>query len=397
MSPDVAVFLDLDNLSIGAKQANLTLDLELLLAEIERMTNGRIVLQRAYGDARQPTPLPKTLATLGFTFQTAVRLNNFSKNLADMQIVVDTMETLIDGHDYAIYVLISGDRDFTPLVQTLRKRGKRVIGIGVRHATSPSLVQTCDQFVYYEDILPTQTLTQEDINGLFHEAIDDLLAKEARVRASVVKQHLMFLSNGRFSQTPAGSGSFRQFLNNYSDQIAIEQQDTTIYVTRLHKGPTPKASTTGSALHKKYRTHLKKLRLRIVPPRERLTVIRDLIRLCQEQPDIQWRAITETLNDRYKETDLPISKNLINAVLLVARRAQVLQTTRNRSFATSPVTLNLNTNQPILETVLRCDGVYLQEIINLEEPFQLHEAALALYDSEKYIPHLNRVMEKLSL
>lgn len=121
MNNDVAIYLDLDNLVIGAKQSNLTFDINLILQEIVRLTNGRIVLRRSYGDWRQGQKLLKEITAAGFTTQSTVRLNNFSKNLADMQIVVDSMDTLIDGNMYNTYVLISGDRDFTPLVQSLQK------------------------------------------------------------------------------------------------------------------------------------------------------------------------------------------------------------------------------------------------------------------------------------
>ncbi|PJF20204.1 MAG: NYN domain-containing protein, partial [Phototrophicales bacterium] len=76
-----------------------------------------------------------------------MRLNNFTKNLADMQIVVDTMETLVDNQEFGIYVLLTGDRDFTPLVQTLRKRGKYVIGAGLKHTASRSFVNLCDEYI----------------------------------------------------------------------------------------------------------------------------------------------------------------------------------------------------------------------------------------------------------
>ena len=160
---DVAILLDLDNLVIGAKQINLTFDINLVLEHIKKLTNGRIVLRNSYGDWRQDQQLMRELATAGFTTQSAIRLNNFSKNLADMQIVVDTMETLIDGHHYQTYVLMTGDRDFTPLVQSLRKRGKQVIGVGVRHTTSKSFADLCDQYIYYEEIVPAPQLNDTQV------------------------------------------------------------------------------------------------------------------------------------------------------------------------------------------------------------------------------------------
>ena len=186
MAKDVAIFLDLDNILIGANEANLHFDINIILDHIQTVTQGRIVLRRAYGDWRQDQKLLEQLTTAGFTTQSTVRINNFSKNLADMQIVVDTMDTLIDGHQYSTYVLMTGDRDFTPLVQSLRKRGKRVVGVGVKHTASRSFVGLCDEYLFYEDLLPTPGLTDDEVDGLLARALEDLLDDDTeRVRASV--------------------------------------------------------------------------------------------------------------------------------------------------------------------------------------------------------------------
>jgi len=189
MKNDIAVFLDLDNLVIGAKQANLQFDINHILEKIWQMTdNGRIVLRKSYGDWRQNQKLLEQLTIAGFTTQSTVRINNFSKNLADMQIVVDTMDTLVDGHQYNTYVLVTGDRDFTPLVQSLRKRGKYVIGIGVKHTTSRSLVGLCDEYIYYEDLVPVPKLTETGVQDLLQKAMASLLVDgKTRVRASILK------------------------------------------------------------------------------------------------------------------------------------------------------------------------------------------------------------------
>jgi hypothetical protein len=42
MDNDVAVFLDLDNVVIGAEEAKLTFDINLIVERLRAMTNGRI-------------------------------------------------------------------------------------------------------------------------------------------------------------------------------------------------------------------------------------------------------------------------------------------------------------------------------------------------------------------
>ncbi|MGW8318188.1 MAG: NYN domain-containing protein [Candidatus Promineifilaceae bacterium] len=233
MDNDVAIFLDLDNVVIGATEASLTFDVDLVLEHIRSLTQGRIVLRRAYGDWRQRANMTKDLATAGFELQSTVRLNSNSKNLADMQMVVDAMGTLVDGHDFRTYVLITGDRDFAPLVQALRKRGKQVIGVGVRHATSQSLASLCDAYVFYDELTATaRRMLDDEIEELIQRALDQLLQEEERVPASLLKQRMQALSKGSFGRSPQGKRNFRKLLGEHPGIVALQQEGTTLYVCR---------------------------------------------------------------------------------------------------------------------------------------------------------------------
>ena len=385
---DVAIYLDLDNIVIGAKQANLPFDINLILQHVKQLTKGRIVLRRSYGDWRQSQQLLKELASAGFTTQSAVRLNNFSKNIADMQIVVDTMDTLIDGHQYSTYVLVSGDRDFTPLVQSLRKRGKQVIGMGIRHTASRSFVDLCDLYVFYEDIVPAPKMTDVQVKNLLANALQELLAAESRVRASVLKQKMSTLSNGAFDKSQYADGSFRKFLEKFPQIVEIQQVNTTIYA-RL-----PQSEIQQKKIFEHYRTSLKKRKIRIVPAEIRFRVLKDMVQHLQEKTGCYWRGLIDALAEQYKQENRDISKNLINATLLVARRAQIIRTLKGQSLATAPVELVLSGEKIFQEAVMRCDAVYLQEIIDLPESFDLNEATQALYYPSKQARYLKVVMKR---
>jgi uncharacterized LabA/DUF88 family protein len=388
MTHDIAIFLDLDNLVIGAKQANLIFDINLILDRVKALTNGRIVLRKSYGDWRQSQKLMHELATAGFTTQSAVRLNNYSKNLADMQIVVDTLDTLVDGHQYSTYVLITGDRDFTPLVQSLRKRGKHVIGVGIKTATSRSLVSLCDEYIYYESLVPTPELTDAQVEDLLVQTLDSLLAEASRVRASVLSQRMQELSRGAFDKSAYVEKNFRAFLSRYPHIAELQQENSTTYVCRALKEKQVRP------LHLRYRSELKQRRLRVVPPAIRLQILKDLIQLLQQEQDCRWRQIVDHLFEKHKQTNRTISKNYINDVLLIARRAQAIRTLKGQSLATAPVLLAIDDPKPFQEAVLRCDAAYLKEILDLAEPFDLREAAVALYDTATYARYLQVVLNK---
>jgi uncharacterized LabA/DUF88 family protein len=300
-----------------------------------------------------------------------------------MQIVVDTMDTLIDGHQYSTYVLMTGDRDFTPLVQSLRKRGKNVIGVGVKHTASPSFVDLCDQYIFYEDIVPKPTLTDEEVELLLVQSVEALLKENKKVRASVLKEYMSEASNGAFDQTKYADGRFSKFLKQHEDILELEQDDTTLYVCRPKK-----KEESEKPLYKIYRVQLKKRKLRIIEAESRLQIIKDVLKCLQQDANIRWRNLIDTLSQLYIDQSLEISKNEINAILLLMRRAEVIRTFKEKSLSTAPVAINIQSEKLFQEAVMRCDATYLEEIVGLQLKFDIAEATRALYyppDRERYL------------
>ncbi len=233
MSEDIAIYLDLDNLVIGAIEADLTFDINLVLERVQELCSGRIALQRAYGDWRQRANMTRSLAAAGFELESTVRLSNNSKNLADMQMVVDAMSTLVDGQEFGTYVLVTGDRDFAPLVQALRKRGKQVIGAGVKHTSSRRLVHVCDHFIFYDELASAaHGQVDDELDKLLQRALNQLLQDEEQAPASLLKQRMMALSKGAFAHTPQGKGNFSKFLSAHPESVYLHQEGTTLFVRR---------------------------------------------------------------------------------------------------------------------------------------------------------------------
>ncbi|MFN2160609.1 MAG: NYN domain-containing protein [Candidatus Promineifilaceae bacterium] len=388
MSNDVAVFLDLDNLVIGAKQVKLSFDINLVLDHLKKITDGRIVLRHAYGAGRQSRSQLQELAQAGFIVQSATRINSFSKNLADMQIVVNAMDTLVDGHQYSTYVLMSGDRDFTPLVQSLRKRGKRVIGVGIRHTSSSSLIELCDHYIFYEDLLTVNDLTDAEIEALVSAARDKLLHDKSRVRASIFKEEMTSLSDGRFSRSSYPQASFSKFLQGYPHLVRIIQEESTTYVAA------PGSQEISESLANRYRAALKRQRMRIVPAQQRFAILHALITLLRSHPDLMWYELLKQLNtDLEGNENVDVSKNQINALLLVARQAGVIRTLKGKSLSTAPVVPEFSGDRAFQESVICIDKAYLGAILDLPELFDYAEAAVALYDSPGYESYLRRIIK----
>jgi hypothetical protein len=367
MANDVAIFLDLDNLVIGARDANLNFDVNLIVNHLKHHTGGRVVLRRAYsGNLRQDQKLMKEIATAGFTMQSAVALNNFGKNLIDMYMVVDTMDTLVDGQEYSTYVLVTGDRDFVPLIHALRRRGKHVIGVGLKHTTSDNLMGLCDEYIYYEDMLPAPPLSDSETEILLGKAVDSLLIGDERVRASVVKERMIEMSGGQFGRFQYTDTSFTKFLSHHSSRIILEKEGTTTYVRRSTD------QVDAPELYRRYRSALKKQKLRVVPARQRMVILKNIIAALQEEDGLEWRELVDRLAARIPAgPDGDLSRNMINAVLVLARRAGIVRTLKGKTLSAAPVLLALEGDRLFQDGVIRTDTVYLEAIRALPEPFDL--------------------------
>jgi hypothetical protein len=75
------------------------------------------------------------------------------KNSADIRMVVDALDLCYTKEHVNTFVIISGDSDFSPLVSKLRENAKTVIGVGVKNSTSDLLISSCDEFIYYDDLV----------------------------------------------------------------------------------------------------------------------------------------------------------------------------------------------------------------------------------------------------
>jgi hypothetical protein len=75
------------------------------------------------------------------------------KNSADIRMVVDALDLCYTKEHVDTFVIISGDSDFSPLVSKLRENNKAVIGVGVKKSSSDLLINNCDEFIYYDDLV----------------------------------------------------------------------------------------------------------------------------------------------------------------------------------------------------------------------------------------------------
>src|SRR5581483_5405942 len=92
----------------------------------------------------------------GFELIEIPHVKQSGKNSADIRMVVDALDLCYTKPHVDTFVIISGDSDFSPLVSKLRENNKGVIGCGVKNSTSDLLLASCDEFIYYDDLVREQ-------------------------------------------------------------------------------------------------------------------------------------------------------------------------------------------------------------------------------------------------
>ena len=149
----IALFLDYENLAIGARDAlgGLTFDLKPVLDALAE--RGRVIARKAYADW-SAFDEDRRMLTRGHVelIEIPQRMGASRKNAADIKMAVDALEMAFERDYITTFVICTGDSDLTPLVHKLRELNKRVIGVGIKDSTSALLPPACDEFLFYDTL-----------------------------------------------------------------------------------------------------------------------------------------------------------------------------------------------------------------------------------------------------
>ena len=148
----MAVFLDLENIALGARDAKYpSFDIEKVLERL--LLKGHIVVKKAYCDFERYKDFKRGLHEAAFELIEIPHVRQSGKNSADIRMVVDALDLCYTKGHVDTFVILSGDSDFSPLVSKLRENAKTVIGVGVKNSTSDLFINNCDEFIYYDDLV----------------------------------------------------------------------------------------------------------------------------------------------------------------------------------------------------------------------------------------------------
>jgi len=149
---NLALFCDFENIALGVRDAKYDkFDIRPIVERL--LLKGSIVVKKAYCDWERYKEFKATMHESAFELIEIPHVRQSGKNSADIRMVVDALDLCYTKEHIDTFVIISGDSDFSPLVSKLRENAKTVIGIGVKNSTSDLLMNNCDEFIFYDDLV----------------------------------------------------------------------------------------------------------------------------------------------------------------------------------------------------------------------------------------------------
>jgi uncharacterized LabA/DUF88 family protein len=253
----VAVFIDLENLALGAVHDLPGEADPIPYKALERLCRdyGNTSIRRAYADWSRPEfgRYQHSLAQNGITLIQVTRFGAQQKNAADILMAVDAMEVLITHPDVGTFLLVAGDGDYSPLVQRLREFGKWVVGVGTQASASSRLVAVCSEYKYWGTLVAAvNPAVRAEVGANFHIADAERLVVAAMEEApddsatgSWLKSKMLALDPS-FDEHNYGASSFRVLLSRLPDlvQVKKDRSSSDMLVTLVVPRP-GKADTDG--------------------------------------------------------------------------------------------------------------------------------------------------------
>jgi len=177
---DVAVFIDFENIYISVRNIyDANPNFESIREQCEEY--GRVTIARAYADWYRYPRVTNALYANSFepmyvpTYyydQSEGRTGRAIKNSVDIHMCIDAMKTLYTHPHINTFILVTGDRDFIPLINTIRQHGKKTVVIAVGEAASSHLAQAADEFIFYRQLMDTEELPQKKPKDVYQALVE---------------------------------------------------------------------------------------------------------------------------------------------------------------------------------------------------------------------------------
>jgi len=228
----VAILIDFENLVRGASNQE-TIDCELIFKLAEEY--GRVLMANAYADWRMKdvNQYQTDLYRLGIELVHVFGKygGDVFKNAVDVKIAVDAISATSSLPHINVFVIVSGDRDFIPVIKALRRQGKTVIGVSPAMATSDDFAALCDRFIQYESLVATYENQKTQRNQMpeserladVRRVLQEIMSENPNgIKGALIKPGIRQKLSPTFDESAFGFAKLIDLLRYLSDVVRID-------------------------------------------------------------------------------------------------------------------------------------------------------------------------------
>ena len=414
MDNQLAVFIDFENIALWAEHEFYDFELTPLMEYLH--SRGPAVVKRAYGDFSRFLRYRDELMNLSIDL-VQIYSTRAGKNRADIRMAIDALEIAMTRPQVQIFVVVSGDSDFSPLVAKLREYGRYTLGIGPRSITHELLVRGCDEFVYLETALG-ETGDEDVQSSSEREVARNTLRKalqaygrrgEFPVLAARLKQSMLQMDPA-FNEANFGHAQFKNWLEENNDLVKLYVKELQLYVTPLDyvapgslgmtqiELPDLSDSTPSPAqpsLDVQYRQLFARLKMTNADFSSRRDVLRDIYRELSERPgQLTTDELLDLLRDRYAGQDLMRSKPLLREILQMGYRQRAFDYGSENASLHVPFGLVKGIHSEA-DFVRRAESDFVYEVIRAGLEFDSGELACIITNEREQIEYIQSLVDDL--
>jgi len=405
---NVAAFVDCDNIVASVKQAYIAdFDIEIILGRLKE--KGRVIVKKAYADWQRHIEYRRDMQDAGVELIELPSRGKSDKNATDIKLAVDAMGILFEREYIDTFVIVSGDSDFSALVSKLKEFGKKVIGVGVRLATSDLLVELCDEFIFYEELPGVQLMNKPaakpkkldvtEAYELLEEAASVLNSEGTGAMSSRVKD-LIIRKKSSFSERRYGFPDFSAFLESAEKRglVQLLTHPTGGYLVNIKRSDQISPEKSAMPDVSQYQSQLNRLSLRPQSAEVRGQIVRDMVELLSNWKSDNGKSTTRNLiqhlADNYRQQEVEISKNMIQDIVRALMPAGCLLGASGQppmSYG-EPIRINLGAD----ELLATCNKLYIWYLAqSFPAPFNLQALSEILFGAANQTDKVKELIEQL--
>jgi hypothetical protein len=257
---------------------------------------GRVSIATAYADWTRDflRKLSEILAEHSFEL---VHVPRSRKNSADMTLITSALEMIHQYPHVTKIVLVTGDADFRPLLQALRRHNIEIHIICDTKSASEDLLVLADDYKDYRDLISDSTgesddeesehvqLTFDDSLKLLAEAVAVLQKRKQNTSIGAVKVRMKLL-NEDFDEADFGCRTWKQYVVKAAGRgaVRLEFQDNEMYLALPEKNK----STAQAQGHEEIPAIFAQL----------MSVIKELAAKGSKDGYVSYSAVNQLLKDR---------------------------------------------------------------------------------------------------